>query len=131
MNAEATPPSPHQSKLRVLIADDSAEIRQMLVRLCAFFPHVEIIGEAEDGRAALAAVRKLKPDVITLDIRMPKMSGIEVLKAARAEGHACVVIVLTGMADETYRQKCVELGANYFFEKAAEFEKVGDVFRTL
>ena len=114
-----------------MIADDSAEIRQMLVRLCAFFPHVEIVGEAEDGRAALAAVRKLKPDVITLDIRMPKMSGIEVLKAIRAERHACVVIVLTGMADEIYRQKCLELGANYFFEKATEFEKVGDVLRAL
>ena len=118
-------------KLRVLIVDDSAQIRSMLTRLCVGFPNLEVVGEAQDGLEALSSIAQFKPDVITLDIRMPKLNGIEVLKAIGEEKPKPIVIVLTGITEEIYRQKCFELGANYVLTKGSEFEEIVGVLRRL
>ncbi|MDB6016964.1 MAG: two component transcriptional regulator, AraC family [Pedosphaera sp.] len=72
-------------------------------------------------------IRRLKPEVVTLDIRMPEMNGINVLEAIKREKVETMVIVLTGLAEMEYRQKCLELGAQHFFHKATEFEKVIEI----
>ena len=124
-------PRSADKKLRVLIVDDSANIRSMLVRLCAGFPKLDVVGEAKDGLEALAAIKQSKPQVITLDIQMPKLNGLEVLKAIRQEQPKPMVIVLTGINEELYRQKCFELGANYVFAKGGEFDDILRVLRSL
>ncbi len=112
-----------KSKLRVLIADDSAAIRETLRRACKVFPRLEVIGHASDGAVALKVIREFKPDVTILDIHMPKMSGIEVLEAVKREGLECIVLVFTGASEEVYREKCLALGAGYFYDKATDFDK--------
>jgi len=72
---------------------------------------------------ALEAIRNLKPDVVSLDIRMPKMSGIEVLRAIKRDRLTCTPIVLSGLTDEFSREKYLELGARYVFDKGTELEK--------
>ena len=120
-----------KKKLRVLIVDDSDEIRATLTRALSRLPRVQVVGEAVDGLQAMECVRTLKPDVVTLDIRMPKMNGIEVLKAIRHEGHECLVIILSVGVEDIQRLKCLQLGAQHVFDKVTEFEKAIQVLRTL
>ena len=71
--------------------------------------------------------RSLRPDIMTLDLRMPGMSGIQVLEVLRNERLTPIVIMLTGMTEMEYQRKCLELGAKYFFHKTTEFEKVIEI----
>jgi two-component system NarL family response regulator len=115
--------SENLKKIRVLIVDDSATLREGLTTLCSLLSELEVVGTAGDGVEALDAIRTLKPDVVSLDIRMPKMSGIEVLKVIKRDQLTCTPIVLSGLADEVFREKCLELGAKYVFDKGTELEK--------
>jgi DNA-binding NarL/FixJ family response regulator len=106
-------------KLRVLIADDSPVMREYLRDVFSMKPGMEVVGEASDGEEALEVFRKVSPDVLTLDIQMPKMSGIDVLR--KISGKGCRVILLTANADEMYRKKCLELNVLGFYDKITEF----------
>ena len=90
---------------------------------------VEIVGLAQTGTEALEKIRSLQPHIATLDIRMPELSGINVLEAIRRDGLVVEVIVLTGLEEAEYRKKCLALGARYFFHKATEFELVVEVLK--
>jgi len=118
-------------RIRLLIVDDSKVTRNTFKQICASLPRVIVIGEAKNGREALSAIRELKPDVITLDIRMPLMNGIEVLQAMKQEQQAGTVIVLSAGGEEPYRQKCLELGASYVLDKVTEFEKLSRILSDL
>ena len=118
-----------RKKLKVLIADDTAAIRNSMSNLISRLPDVEIVGVAQTGTEALEKIRSLKPDVATLDIRMPEMSGINVLEALQRDGLVLTVIMLTGLEEAEYKRKCLALGARYFFHKATEFELVVDVLK--
>lgn len=104
-------------------------MRQNLRDTFTGLPRLEIVGEAKDGLETLHAAHILKPDVITLDIHMPKMSGIEVLQRIQKDG--CKVIVLTALVDEIYREKCRELNADYFFDKITEFDQFVNLLKTM
>lgn len=80
---------------------------------------MEVVGEARDGAEALEVFQDLQPDVLTLDIQMPKMRGLEVLK--RLSGTNCRVILLTAYGDDMYREKCLELNVLGFYDKITEF----------
>ncbi len=118
---------PDSRPFRVLIADDSAAIRRSLSALISRLKGVEIVGLARTGIEALEMVRALKPDALTLDIRMPELNGIRVLEGIQRERLGVMPIVLTGLAEDEYRHKCFELGAAHFFHKTTEFEMVIDV----
>jgi DNA-binding NarL/FixJ family response regulator len=112
-----------QSRLRVLLVDDSAKVRQTLADLLSALPEIEVVGEAQDGLEAIHAASKLFPDLIVLDLRMPRANGFDVLKAIKKENRNCVVIVFSAMADDVCRQKCLELGARHFFDKVTQFDE--------
>jgi len=79
----------------------------------------------------MQAVRNLHPEVVILDIRMPQGSGIDVLESIKREKLAPITMVLTNFAYPQYRKKCLQLGAGFFFDKSAEFARVGDALRRL
>jgi YesN/AraC family two-component response regulator len=120
-----------QGKLRAVIADDSDHVRQGLVRLLAAFARLELAGEAEDGLEALAAIERLDPDLVILDMRMPGMTGLEVLRALSPERPGRVIIVLSAMADESCKEACMQSGAHHFFDKITEFGKFIELLKTL
>ncbi|HWW03399.1 MAG TPA: response regulator [Candidatus Acidoferrum sp.] len=109
-----------RKELRVLIVDDSAAVREAVSRVCLSIPGIQVIGQARDGLEGLTAIRQLKPDVVTLDIRMPKMTGLQVLKALERENAGPIIVVLTSLPADPYRQKCHELGARYFLGKSRD-----------
>lgn len=117
--------------VRVFIADDSMLIMERLKDMLSELPEIEIIGEARDGIGAIKAVRKLNPDVAILDIKMPGVDGIDVLKDIKNNNQYIKVIMLTNYPYPQYRKKCMELGADYFFKKSTEFENVMEALKQL
>lgn len=111
-------------KLRVLIADDSAQLRSQLITILKDMSEVEIVGEAEDCPEAIFAIRALRPDVVVLDIRMPRGNGIEVLTTIRQDEHTPVVMMLSNHASTPYQTQARRAGANYFFDKANGIDQV-------
>jgi DNA-binding NarL/FixJ family response regulator len=118
-------------RLRVLIAEDSPRMRKSLSDACACLPHLEVVGEVADGFDTIEAVRDLKPDVLTLDIHMPRINGLDVLRIMQREKCECVVIVLTALVDDFYREKCQELKADYFFDKITELDRFLETIKAI
>jgi DNA-binding NarL/FixJ family response regulator len=112
------------NKIRVLIADDSAQLRHQLIAILKDLPEVEIVGEAEDCVEAIFAIRALKPDVVVLDVRMPRGNGIEVLSSIRQDTHFPIVMMLSNHATPPYQVQATRAGAAYFFDKANGIEQV-------
>lgn len=112
--------------MKVLIADDSEPIRKRLSDLISELEGVEIAGQAGSVTDAVDSVIRLKPDVVILDIRMPGGSGLDVLEKIKKSMPWVCVIMLTNYPEAPYRKKCQEAGAEYFFDKSSEFEKVGE-----
>lgn len=117
--------------VRVFIADDSMLILERLKAMLSDLSEVEIIGESRTGIEAIQAIRTKNPDVIILDIKMPGMGGIDVLKYIKNNNKDTKVIMLTNYPFPQYRKKCMDLGADYFFKKTTEFENVLDALKQL
>jgi DNA-binding NarL/FixJ family response regulator len=120
-----------KTKLKVFIADDSSFMQERLPGALSEIPGVEVIGQAKDGDEALDCISKLNPDVVILDIRMPGKSGIDVLAELKKEKPELKIIMLTNYPYPQYKQKCLELGAAYFFEKSNDFEKLFSVIKEM
>src|SRR4051812_6229035 len=97
--------------IRVLIADDHEVVRQGLRTMLGSDPEFAIVGEAEDGQQALALARAFRPDVVLMDIVMPRMDGISALAAIRSELPDTEVLVLTSVLDEERLLAAVRAGA--------------------
>jgi DNA-binding NarL/FixJ family response regulator len=100
--------------IRVLVADDQALVRAGLRRLLEEQPDIEVVGEAGDGREAIAAVDRLRPDVVLMDIRMPELDGIE---ATRQVGRRARVVILTTYELDEYVFDGIAAGACGFLLK--------------
>ena len=112
------------SNIKVFIADDSHIVRDHLVTILDELAGIEIVGQAETAPEAIGAIRRLRPDVVILDIRMPGGSGIDVLENIKQDEATPVVIILTNYPYPGYRQKCLQAGADFFLDKSAEFDQI-------
>lgn len=117
--------------MKVVIADDSSLVRERLISLLSALKDVEIIGQAQDAREAMDSIQRLAPEAVILDIQMPGGSGIEVLRQIKQTMPPPIVIMLTNYAAAPYREACLALGADYFFNKSTEFEQLVEAVRTL
>ncbi len=115
--------------MKVLIADDSIVVRDRLVTLLTELHGVEVVGQAKDAVEARNLAEELKPDVAIVDVRMPKGSGADVVRDIKKLNPTPKVIVLTNYPHPENRKKCIERGADYFFDKSTEFKKVMSVLR--
>jgi CheY-like chemotaxis protein len=112
--------------VRVLLIDDSTVVRSRLVRLLEDIGGVHV-EEAEDGPDGLACAQRERPDAVILDIRLRTGSGLEVLRELKRGPSPPLIIMLTNHPSEYHRRWCEEHGADFFFDKTSEFEKVLDV----
>ncbi|MBA4286436.1 MAG: DNA-binding response regulator [Xanthomonadaceae bacterium] len=117
--------------LRLALADDQALVRRGLRALLERLPGFEIVIEAADGGALLAAVRKSPVDVILSDIRMPVHSGIEATRMLRARGDYTPVVLLTTFDEPGLMQGAVDAGAQGYLLKDAEPEALDAAIRTV
>ena len=117
--------------MRLFIADDSEILRVRLVDMLSEIEGIEIIGQAQESLDAIESIQKLNPHVVILDIRMPRINGIKVLEAIKKDDHSPTVIIFTNYPYPQYRKKCMDLGADFFFDKSTEFEKLIDTVKYL
>ena len=117
--------------MKLFIADNSISVLERLIDMLSEFKEIEIIGQAKDAINATKSILKLKPDVVILDIRMPGNSGIDVLETIKKSENPPVVIILTNYPYPQYRKRCMDLGADFFFNKAKEFKKIPVVLKKL
>ena len=105
--------------IRVLFADDHRVMRQGLIGLIAGKPDIQVAGEAADGEEALEMARQLRPDVVVMDVSMPKMDGVEATRRIRTEMPGTRVIGLSMFDDEEVARKMRQAGAEAFVSKTA------------
>lgn len=122
---------PTSHRVRVLVADDSSLVRHHLIALLSTQEGIEVVGEAADVHRTLLSVRRLRPQAVILDVQMPEGNGLLALRQIKREFPETQVIMLTNSPDAFYRQACLQAGASFFFDKSADFERVGDVLRAM
>lgn len=115
--------------LRVFLAEDSPAVRRQLAELLAEIPGTHVVGEAASGRETLEGVQREAPDLLLLDLRMPRGDGFHVLR--RLQRGRPITLVLTNSADSRTRARCLELGALRVFDKSTEFEEMLEYIRHL
>jgi two-component system, NarL family, nitrate/nitrite response regulator NarL len=114
------------SRVRVFVADDHPMYREGLVRAIKERPDLELVGESADGRTALPEIRRLTPDVAVLDVRMPGLTGTEVLNAIARERLATRVVFLSAHVDSELVYRAVALGAAAYLSKEADRATIFD-----
>ncbi len=105
--------------MRVVIADDQTVVREGLVTLLETMPEVEVVGSAADGEQVVALVAELAPHVVLMDLRMPRMDGVEATRRIRVEHPQTQVVVLTTFADDESIVGALRAGAIGYLTKDA------------
>lgn len=113
--------------MKIVIADDSLLLRERIKELLKDFESVSIVGEAGNGKEALQLISERNPDLAIIDIRMPEINGIEVLKKIRETGSCLKIIILSNYPYKQYRERCMAEGADYFFDKNQDSGKLTDI----
>jgi len=112
-----------KKRIGVLIVDDTLMMRQILKKIVETGPF-EVLGESVTGEDALLKFRSLKPAIVFLDINLPKMSGLDVLKKIREESPQQIVVMVSGNEDELLVKQCLESGAGGYIAKPLNHQKV-------
>ena len=109
---------------RVFIADDQALVRAGFRRLLETTPGIDVVGEAGDGQEAVDAARRLRPDLVLMDIRMPRLDGIEATRRLSSDGNGMRVLILTTFGLDHYVYDALRAGASGFMLKDAPPEEL-------
>jgi DNA-binding NarL/FixJ family response regulator len=117
--------------IRVVIADDHPAYRKGLSTMLDDEPDIELVGEAEDGRGAIALVREVAPDVVVMDLRMPDLDGIEATRLLHQEESPPAVIVLTMFEDDQSVFAAMRVGAQGYLLKGAEQDEIVRAIRAV
>ncbi|MBQ5940599.1 response regulator transcription factor [Massilia sp. AB1] len=117
--------------IRVLIADDHPLMREGIAAVIGSQPDMEVAGEAGDGEEAVAAYRRLRPDVTLVDLQMPKMNGMETIHAIRAEFPTACLAILTTFRGDARAMQAIKAGAQGYLLKSALRKELSDAVRQL
>ncbi|MGP5077705.1 response regulator [Brachybacterium alimentarium] len=118
------PPEDPSRRVRVLLVDDEALMRAGLRLMIDGSHGIEVVGEAADGQDALQEIRELAPDVVLMDIRMPRMTGLEALSALREQGCEARVVMLTAFDTDEFLLQALRAGAMSFLLKDSPPQEV-------
>ncbi|MGZ4466034.1 MAG: response regulator, partial [Nocardioides sp.] len=108
-------------KIRVLVVDDSVVIRRMVSGILDEDPDIEVVGTAVNGRLALGKIEQLAPDLVTMDIEMPELDGIEAVRQVRASGNRVPIIMFSTLSERgaTATLDALAAGATDYVPKPA------------
>jgi DNA-binding NarL/FixJ family response regulator len=117
--------------IRVALVDDEAMVRVGLRMVLSAEPDIEVVGEAEDGGAAVAMVEEARPDVVLMDVRMPRVDGLEGSRRVLAAVPGTKVVVLTTFDEDAFVEGALRAGVSGFLLKVAPPERLIDAVRTV
>ncbi|WP_329193718.1 response regulator transcription factor [Streptomyces sp. NBC_01435] len=109
---------------RVVVADDQSVVREGIVMLLGLLPGIEVVGSAKDGEEAVSLVAELSPDVVLMDLRMPRCDGAEATRRIRRDHPGTQVVVLTTFADDDSLFPALQAGARGYLTKDAGGEEI-------
>jgi two-component system, NarL family, response regulator LiaR len=110
--------------IRILLADDHVMLRQGTAQLLSTEADIEVIGEADDGQQAVDLAKRLQPDIVIMDVRMPVLSGIDATRQIRASLPDVQVLVLTAYDDDQYIFSLLQAGASGYLLKTAPADEL-------
>ena len=113
-------------RIRVLVADDHPLYREAVVRAVRARPEFELIGQAEDGREALGAIREDAPDVAVLDVEMPSIGGVDVVRAVNRDALGTRIVLLSAHLESDTVYAAVQAGVRAYLSKAWPAERICD-----
>ncbi|MFF4956494.1 response regulator transcription factor [Streptomyces sp. NPDC001222] len=116
---------------RVVVADDQTVVREGIVMLLGLLPGIEVVGAAADGDEAVKLVAELAPDVVLMDLRMPRCDGVEATRRIRAEHPGTQVVVLTTFADDDSLFAALRAGARGYLTKDAGGDEIVRAVRSV
>ena len=117
--------------MKILMVEDSRILRDRLRRMLAEMPYVALVGETDNEADARLGLEKHRPDLVVLDLRLRSGSGLSVLEFIKARYPSMTVLILTNYGQAEYRSKCLNLGANEFFDKSCDIDSFAQCVRTL
>lgn len=117
--------------LRIFLADDHVVLREGLRSLVNAQADMNVVGEADNGRAALLKARELQPDVVVMDVSMPDLNGIQVTERLKRDCQKITVLVLTAHDDSGYLRQLLEVGASGYVLKRAAAEELIKAIRVV
>lgn len=109
-----------------MLVDDSDGFRSLLQWFLGSLPEVEIVGEARDGEGAIAEVGRTKPDLVLMDVCMPKLDGLQTTRRLRTVGESARIVLLTAYGDTIPRWLAEEVGADDVLDKSNLGERLRD-----
>jgi NarL family two-component system response regulator LiaR len=115
--------------IRILIADDHPLVRKGIRAMLGTHPDLELVGEAENGVEAVELARKLQPDIILLDLVMPRMDGLEALARIKEDNPDARILVVTSFADDEKVFPAIKAGALGYFLKVASPDMLAQAIR--
>ena len=119
------------SKITILIADDHAIVREGIRAILEAQPDFEVKGEAIDGQEAVDKTKQLKPDIVILDLTMPRLNGLEALRQIKQNNSDAKVLVLTMHENDTYFFQVLDAGASGYFIKGGSSAELVSALRTV
>jgi DNA-binding NarL/FixJ family response regulator len=119
-----------QKKITVVIADDQTLFREGIKDLLENEKNITVVGEAADGREALRLVKKLRPNVILLDIKLPHMDGIEATRQIHKDCPTTNVLILSSYEDEAHVMEAIQAGANGYLSKMLPAAELVNALKT-
>lgn len=117
--------------IKVMLVDDHAVVRAGYRFLLSWNKDIEVLAEASHGQEALQLLESLKPDIVIMDLTMPGMHGLEVLRQIKARGHACKVLVFTMHENPAYVEKAMQSGAAGYLSKNSAPETLVAAIRSI
>lgn len=117
--------------MKVFLVEDSVLLRERLIQSISGIEGITIIGHADTAESAIQLIEQMRPDAIILDIRLRQGTGLQVLQATKIAGRPPHIIVLTNFPYPQYRKKYLESGADFFFDKSNEFDRIPVVLQEL
>jgi DNA-binding NarL/FixJ family response regulator len=120
-----------KEKYRIVIADDHTILREALKALLSSDPSFEVVGEAEDGREAIQVVKKFIPDLILIDLSMPKLNGMDAIKEIKKQSSETKVLVLTVHKTEEHLLASLQSGADGYISKDATHSELEIAIRSV
>ena len=118
-------------RITVLLAEDHQIVREGFRSLLKGEPDIEVVGEAQTGREAVALVKKLRPAVVVMDIAMPSLNGLEATRQIRKEFPDIKVIILSAHSDDEYVERVAELGATGYVLKQSSLDDLAQAIRVI
>jgi len=123
--------SEQNNKKGILIVDDAVFARNTLKKVIAELDYAQVVGEASNGSEAISLYKKLKPDLVTMDLVMPEKSGIEAIEEILKINKSAIIVVVSAVGQEHLVMEATEKGAKDFVQKPIDKEELKDIFDNL